>query len=50
MMDKNGDGKLSEAEVKGPLKSDFNPLDKNKDGYLIESELKNAGPPRGSRN
>ena len=41
-MDRNGDGKLSRNEVKGPLKKDFSRLDRNNDGYLTPDEI----PPR----
>lgn len=46
-MDSNGDGKLSESEVQGPLKSDFSTIDTNDDGYLSEDELENAPKPQG---
>jgi hypothetical protein len=39
MMDKNGDGKISLTEARGPLKSDFTRLDRNNDGYLTEVEI-----------
>ncbi|PMJ99558.1 hypothetical protein BCU12_03590 [Vibrio sp. 10N.261.55.A7] len=38
-MDRNGDGKLSRSEVKGPLGNDFDRLDSNSDGYLSSEEL-----------
>ncbi|WCE31562.1 Lcl domain-containing protein [Vibrio sp. SCSIO 43137] len=38
-MDKNGDGKLSKSEVRGPLASDFSRLDRNGDNYLSRDEL-----------
>ncbi|KJY82933.1 hypothetical protein TW81_12080 [Vibrio galatheae] len=38
-MDRNGDGKLSRLEVKGPLAKDFNRFDRNNDGYLTQEEL-----------
>ena len=44
-MDSNKDGKLSESEVKGPLKNDFSKIDSDDDGYLSEEELKNAPKP-----
>jgi len=44
-MDANKDGKLSESEVKGPLKSDFSKIDTDDDGYLSEKELANAPKP-----
>lgn len=46
-MDSNGDGKLSEAEVKGPLKRDFSAIDSDGDGYLTEDELGDAPKPQG---
>lgn len=39
MMDDNKDGKLSKAEVKGPLKDQFSLVDINKDGYISKEEL-----------
>ena len=44
-MDANKDGKLSESEVKGPLKNDFSKIDTDDDGYLSEEELENAPKP-----
>ena len=44
-MDANKDGKLSESEVKGPLKTDFAKIDTDEDGYLSEKELANAPKP-----
>jgi peroxiredoxin len=44
-MDKDNDGKISEAEAEGPLKNDFKRLDKNSDGFLTKDELAHAGPP-----
>lgn len=41
-MDSDNDEKLSESEVKGPLKNDFSKIDTNGDGYITEEELKNA--------
>lgn len=38
-MDANGDGKLEESEVKGPLQNNFARADKNNDGYLTLEEL-----------
>ena len=46
-MDSDGDGKLSESEVKGPLKNDFSKIDTNNDGFIVEEELKNAPQPQG---
>ena len=45
-MDKNEDGKLSEKELKGPLKEDFAKIDKDKDGFISEKEFKNAPKPQ----
>ena len=45
-MDKNEDGKLSEAEVKGPLKDDFKKIDTNEDGFLTIEELEKAPKPK----
>ncbi len=45
-MDANNDGKLSEQEIKGPLKNDFSTVDKNEDGFITEEEFKNAPKPR----
>ncbi|SHG85655.1 EF-hand domain-containing protein [Flagellimonas flava] len=45
-MDTNEDGKLSEAEVKGPLKKDFTKVDLNEDGYITEEEFKKAPKPK----
>lgn len=39
LMDSNRDGKLSHAEVHGPLVQDFERFDLNNDGYLINDEL-----------
>lgn len=38
-MDANGDGLLSQSEVKGPLSQDFSRFDQDGDGFLSESEL-----------
>lgn len=48
-MDTNNDGKLSKAEVKGPLADDFSKIDANDDGYLTKEELKNATQTKGQR-
>lgn len=45
-MDKDEDGKLSKAEVKGPLKNDFDKVDLNEDGYINEEEFKKAPRPK----
>ena len=61
-MDSNKDGKLSTAEVKGPLANDFAKIDTNSDGFITKAELAKApkpteqgqggqqGPPPGGRN
>ena len=53
-MDANGDGLLSQSEVKGPLERDFATIDADKDGFITETEMKNAPKPqrggRGKRN
>lgn len=48
-MDTNEDGKLSEDEVKGPLKNDFSKIDTNEDGFLSNEELENAPKPERQR-
>ena len=48
-LDSNKDGKLAQAEVKGPLKEDFAKIDKDMDGFITEEELKKMGPPKGPR-
>ncbi|MDA7501975.1 EF-hand domain-containing protein [Chitinophagales bacterium] len=52
-IDTNKDGKLSRAEIKGPLQKDFDRVDTNGDGFITKTELQNApkpergqGPPR----
>lgn len=50
-MDGNKDGRLSKAEVQGPLKNDFSKIDKNQDGFISETEFKNVPlPPKRGRN
>lgn len=51
-LDANEDGKLSKAEIKGPLKRDFDKIDADEDGFLTREELKKAPKPerRGNRN
>ncbi|WP_282068392.1 EF-hand domain-containing protein [Olleya namhaensis] len=50
-MDKNEDGQLSKAEIKGPLKNDFDKIDTDEDGFISEAEFKKAPKPeRKSRN
>lgn len=48
-MDSNKDGKLSQAEVNGPLKNDFAKIDKDEDGFISEEEFKSAPPPQRRR-
>ncbi|WP_282121631.1 YHYH protein [Algibacter mikhailovii] len=45
-LDENNDGKLSKAEVKGPLSANFLKVDANKDGYITAEELKKSGRPK----
>jgi Ca2+-binding EF-hand superfamily protein len=45
-MDKNEDGKLSEKEIKGPLKKDFSKIDTDEDGFITEKELEKAPKPK----
>lgn len=47
MMDSNEDAKLSEEEVKGPLKRDFKKIDTNEDGFISKEELEKAQKPKG---
>ncbi|MDG3085935.1 DUF1566 domain-containing protein [Vibrio hannami] len=47
-MDRNGDGKLSKSEAKGPIARDFDRFDINNDGYLDASEIPEP-PERGRR-
>ncbi|MBU2938519.1 DUF1566 domain-containing protein [Lacinutrix sp. C3R15] len=49
-MDSDKDGKLSESEVKGPLKNDFSKIDANTDGFITETELNNAPKPEANEN
>ena len=46
-MDTDKDGKLSEKEVKGPLKENFAKIDTDKDGFLSSKELEKAPKPEG---
>ncbi|MFB9053660.1 EF-hand domain-containing protein [Formosa undariae] len=46
-MDANEDGKLSEDEIKGPLKEHFSDIDTDEDGFLTLKELKEAPKPKG---
>ena len=45
-LDADKDGKLSKAEVKGPLKEDFDKVDANEDGYLSKEEIEKAPRPK----
>lgn len=45
-MDANEDEKLSEDEVKGPLKEGFAKIDINEDGFITEKEFKKAPKPK----
>lgn len=48
-MDKNEDGKLAKAEIKGPLKDDFDNIDTDGDGFISEKEFKKAPKPGKTR-
>ncbi len=48
-MDKDEDGKLSEKEVKGPLKNSFSKIDTNEDGFLSKTEVEKAPKPKGRK-
>jgi len=48
-MDKNEDGKLSKAEIKGPLKKDFAKVDLYEDGFITAAEFKKAPKPEGKK-
>lgn len=39
MMDIDNDGRLSQKELKGPLKTNFSKIDVNKDGFITKEEL-----------
>ena len=45
-MDANEDGKLSELEVKGPLKENFAKIDLDEDGFITEEEMLKAPKPK----
>ncbi|WP_378173832.1 EF-hand domain-containing protein [Aquimarina sp. SS2-1] len=45
MMDADEDGKLTEEEVKGPLRRDFSKIDTNEDGFITKEELEKAPKP-----
>ena len=44
-MDTNGDGQLSQSEVKGPLADQFSTLDTDGNGFISKVELANAPKP-----
>ena len=44
-MDANEDGKLSEDELKGPLKENFAKVDTDEDGFITEEEFEKAPKP-----
>lgn len=48
-MDKNKDNRLSQDEIKGPLKDDFAKIDTNKDNYLTKEEIQKAPKPERPR-
>ncbi len=48
-MDSDNDGKLSKAEVKGPLANDFSKIDTNSDQFLSKEELEKAPKPNGQK-
>lgn len=49
-MDANGDGVLSQSEVKGKLAEDFSSIDTDNDGVLSKLEIENAPrPERGQK-
>ncbi|WP_452229881.1 EF-hand domain-containing protein [Lacinutrix sp. MEBiC02404] len=46
-LDANDDGKLSEEELKGPLKDNFDKVDTDEDGFITEEEFDKAPKPKG---
>jgi Ca2+-binding EF-hand superfamily protein len=44
-MDSNGDGELSQDELRGPLLEQFDQLDADGNGTLSEDEMPNMPPP-----
>jgi len=48
-MDTNNDGKLSKAEVKGPLSDQFSKVDVNSDGFISKQELEEGRRQGGQR-
>jgi Ca2+-binding EF-hand superfamily protein len=45
-MDENEDERLSEKEIKGPLREHFDTIDADEDGFITEEELKKAPKPK----
>lgn len=45
-MDANGDGLLSQSEVKGRIAKDFATIDADGNGFITEEEMKNAPKPK----
>jgi Ca2+-binding EF-hand superfamily protein len=45
-MDVNKDGKLSKAEIKGPLEKNFDKVDTDEDGFITEKEFEEAPKPK----
>jgi len=48
-MDANEDGKLSQDEVKGRLKENFDKVDADSDGFVTKEEFDNAPKPERTR-
>ena len=48
-LDADKNGKLSKAEVKGPIKDKFTTIDDNDDGYISLDELKKFKPKPGPK-
>ncbi len=48
-MDVDEDGKLSEKEVRGPLKNEFKKIDSDEDGFISREELEKAPKPGKNR-
>jgi Ca2+-binding EF-hand superfamily protein len=48
-MDANKDSNLSKAEVKGPIKDDFDTIDLDKDGFISKEEMEKAPKPEGRK-
>lgn len=45
-LDANKDGKLTKAEVKGPLANNFDKIDANGDGLITKEEMAKAPKPQ----